>query len=469
MKILWVEDGGASLQASMVARSMFGGLFSKEFFEGYDNEEEFQDELPRLFAEGKGQDKYHEIVVCRSFDDWLDVSQGETFDFDVALLDINLERFRVPEPPIQVPDFARRAGLFIYHQLREDHGMVADHIAFFSGEAESMREFERVCAQAMLRPPKNLFEKKPDDYAKVSRWLKDLAESPYQRLRRAMLDGCSHLSRQIDAEGEDTLAESYGLFRPSNPQLRHNWESYRERMDRYFHRLRQALPMNEPRDLADHYQGFVRELTSLWQSGSDLPKILLPEDGPSIADKFFARSSQRILSLTNDWACRDLLSDEIDTADVAYLALVVARSWGPWVICQPQDFERSLLDLLPAAEKSGWLSSRVEEEIEETLSRSFKALAEEVRGYLGESPPAEFLSYCESLSRALDQSDDVAAFERVRSWSLSLLHQAFWHAVTPASAEPLLFFKVQDLAVGSLLEETGRRIYTKSFPLGAND
>ena len=469
MRILWVEDGGANLQASMIARSMFGNLFSEQLFDSYDDDEEFQDELPRLFAEGKSAGEQHEIVVCRSFDDWLDVSQGESLDFDVALLDINLERFKVDKPPIKVSDFERRAGLFIYHQLREEHGMSADHIAFFSGEGGTMSDFQQACSQAMLRQPKNLFEKKDDEYAKVSRWLKKISKSPYHQLRRAVLDGCSHLSRQIDGVDEDSLEESYGLFRPANPRLWDSWQAHREQMEWYFQRLRQALPMSQPRDLAYHYQGLIHELTSLWQGEGGFPKILLPDEGLTTAEKFFARNSQRILSLTNDWASRDLLSDEIEAEDAAYIALVVARSWGPWASCKPQDFERSLLNLLPAAVESDWLRSRLRKDTEKALSRSFKALAKEVRDDLGAIPPAEFLSYCESLTEALGRTGDAGAYERSRSRSLLLLHQAFWHAVTPASSEPLLFFKVQDLAVGSLLEEVGRRIYTKSFPRSTNE
>ncbi len=465
MKILWVEDGGANLQASEVASAMFGGLFPAEFFEDYDADEEFQDELPRLFAAGCAGSQKHEIVVCRSFDDWLDVSRGEALDFDVALLDINLAEFPVSDPPIKVPDFERRAGLFIYHQLREEYGMSGDHIAFFSGEEATMLDFQQACDQAMLKQPTNLFEKKDEHYARVSRWLQGISESPYQRLRRAVLDGASYLGRQIDGVDEGSLEEGYGLFRPSNPRLWGSWDAYREQMERYFRRMREALPMSEPRDLAHHYQSLIRELTSLWQDGSGSSKILLPEEGPTTADKLFIRNSQRILSLINDWACRDLLSDETEAADTAYLALLTTRSWGPWTSCEPHDFERSLLDLLPAAVESSWLCSRLDNEMEERLSRSFKTLAEEIPG---EASPAGFLSCCESLTEALDQTSDRGAHEANRSRSLALLHQAFWHAVTPASVEPLLFFKVQDLEAGSLLEEIGRRIYAKSFPQDAS-
>ncbi len=465
MKILWVEDGGANLQASMVARSMFGDLLSDKLLDAYDKDEEFQDELPRLFAKGRHEGQQHEIVVCRSFDDWIDVSQGEALDFDVALLDINLERFKVSEPPIKVPDFERRAGLFIYHQLKEEHGMSAEHIAFFSGEEATMLDFQEACSRAMLSAPKNLFEKKDDDFAKISRWLKRIAESRHQRLRRAMLDGCSYLSRQIDGADEGTLEESFGLFRPANPRLWDSWEAYRDRMERYFQRLREVLPMSKPRDLAHHYQGLVRELTSLWQGELGFPEILLPDEGPTAADKFFVRSSQRILSLANDWASRDLLSDEIETTDAAYLALLAARSWGPWESNKAQGFEKTLLDLLPMAMESDWLRAHLGHETDVALSRSFKAFAGTSPG---ETPPTDFLSCCESLTKALDQTGDADAHEAGRLRSLALLHQAFWHAMTPASVEPLLFFKVQDLAAGSLLEEIGRRIYTKSFPQDAS-
>ncbi len=467
MKILWVEDGGASLQPSKVAKAMFSGLLSKGAFDQYDTEEEFQTELPRLFAASGRGGSQHEIVVCRSFDDWLDVSEAEALDFDAALLDINLEGQKVAKPPIQVSDFERRAGLYIYHQLREQHGMAPEHIAFFSGEGATMSVFQTACSEAMLKPPANLFEKKQGDFKKVDAWLRSIAECPYQQLRRAVLDGCSELTSRLRGFEEVDLAAQFALFRPANPAFSEHWEAYRDGMERYFQRLRQALPMQRPLDLGHYYLSLVQELTQPWQGDGDLPPVCVPEQ-VSTADHFFARNAPGVLRLWNDWVTRDLLSDALETEDVAYLALLTARSWGPWRTATPLPFESSLLDLLPAPVSSTKLRSRLTKEVEECLAESLEVLAqvlphgEDVRG------AGDFMSVCEAVTRALQQlepSELADAYAQVRSNSLVFLHQAFWHALTPASQEPLLFFRVQDLTAGSLLEEVGRRIYAKSFPV----
>src|SRR5205823_6546597 len=116
----------------------------------------------------------------RSYVDWKETFGREAGDFDVALIDINLEAYRTPADQlpegIESAGFDKKAGFHIYHQLLKS-GFLDDNIAFFTGEENSLREFSRYCGEILVEKPKNTFEKKQSDFERLRDWLQAKANA----------------------------------------------------------------------------------------------------------------------------------------------------------------------------------------------------------------------------------------------------------------------------------------------------
>jgi hypothetical protein len=165
MKILWVEDFGPPLSRSEIIEEIFA-----EFFTGIDLGREYHEDegdtnaqLARLFA----RHTLHEIYVCESYVEWKKADSEHAGDFDLVLIDIRLNSLVTPlkERPkgFDSPDFDEKAGFYIYNQLVR-RGFPDDHIAFFTAEGQSLKQFGEYCGSIMQDRPAQCFQKTPAHY-----------------------------------------------------------------------------------------------------------------------------------------------------------------------------------------------------------------------------------------------------------------------------------------------------------------
>ncbi|MEM6454411.1 MAG: hypothetical protein AAF772_04885 [Acidobacteriota bacterium] len=463
MKILWVEDGGGDFEAGRLTKVMFEKILPKETIEGFDRDEEFHDEFTRAIDVYRLQGGRHEIVLCRSFDDWCDMVAVDRVDFDVALLDINLEAYSVDEPPLATDHFLQRAGLYIYHQLRGAHGMPAENIAFFSGQSVTMKDFYKICAEAMLPLRSQTFEKKHGDLSRVSQWLATFANSSYHQLRRATLDSLAQVKYQVEQSSSTNLPEHFPAFRPADPGLWDQREAYIAAVERYSARVGAALPLVEPDELVSTYQAFARELTSPWQGHRTALESRQTQASMATADRYLIRNGGRILSIAHDWAMRGYLSDQMDTEHASYLTLLALRSLMPHRVIEPSTNELILLELIGTAEDGSWLNEQLESEFDVVLKQGLRQLSRDFPPLPQSLHKDEFLQVCSELVDAVNNSGEASYHALLIEESLDLLYRCFWYALTMASVEKTVFPEIHDLQSGGVAEHLGRRLYKKVF------
>lgn len=176
MKILWVEDFGGRLLPGPVVEEIFG-----DFFKHVDLGEEYNPDNPDVAGQLSGlfaKHTLHEIQLCKSYAEWKEVDAKHRGDFDIALIDINLDANPTPNEAIpegiRNSEFDRKAGLCIYHKLIKQ-GFTEDNIAFFTGESQSVADFLRHCDEIMLNAPKHVFEKSPLQFRRVREWIRQKA------------------------------------------------------------------------------------------------------------------------------------------------------------------------------------------------------------------------------------------------------------------------------------------------------
>jgi hypothetical protein len=185
MNILWAEDFGGPLATSKIVVQIFKGLFENAVLrKAYDpDDDDVAGQLASLFS----QYTPHKIYVCKSYVEWKRIYEQHNGDFDIALIDINLESY--PTPESEMPDgianplFDKKAGFHIYHQLIRK-GFPDDNIAFFTGEGQTLEEFTNYCGDIYLERPRHCFEKNPSHFEKLRQWLDDKANQESLILRR---------------------------------------------------------------------------------------------------------------------------------------------------------------------------------------------------------------------------------------------------------------------------------------------
>src|SRR5689334_17601435 len=205
MKILWVEDFGGKLAASKIAVEVFGDLLdqvdlSKVLKQGKAN---VIRQLPELFE----KDSIHRLFICGSYVDWKRIYAEQVGDFDIVLIDINLEASRTPIDLIPAGmdnrQFDKKAGFYIYHQLIKE-GFPHDNIAFFTGEAQSLEDFTSYRGEIFLDCPKHCFEKDRVHFEKLRQWVSQKASREDLILRRGIIEGCRSIRDHIQSiNGED--------------------------------------------------------------------------------------------------------------------------------------------------------------------------------------------------------------------------------------------------------------------------
>jgi len=145
MKILWIEDFGAGDKKNpdpeSLAKSIFQEILTKPVFDDLDEDEDFVEQFSSLVK----QHTIHEIEICKNYKTWKNRFE-KNFDFDIMLIDINLEEGSSSEdiPEGFPPNFHKKAGFYIYHEILKK-GVPDNNIAFFTGETGSYSEFESNC------------------------------------------------------------------------------------------------------------------------------------------------------------------------------------------------------------------------------------------------------------------------------------------------------------------------------------
>ncbi|MCP3957367.1 MAG: hypothetical protein GY719_05905 [bacterium] len=466
MKILWAEDGGGNLAISDAILGLFGEIVPTEpFKDDYEPEQKVEIELRKYFARHSA----HEITVCRGYDDFAFLEANNGVDFDVAILDINLNEYPTNEPPIPAEDFDNRAGLFIYNELIRTHRFSDENIAFFTGETGTLNTFIEATTSGMLRAPMHCFEKKKVDYKRISAWLKERADSPYLTLRRGILDSANFAKEILEEVDEPDLPETFPLFAPADPSRITDYNAYRTRLDRYLYRIETQLPMERPDHLSGVLTDFLANLTNPWGTGVEgVPNAIWENPTDVTAEGIFRRSAPTLLKLLHDWASMDLLGSGVTEDFVAFATLISFRSLFRWPSGKPLPHEQHLLSLVGQEDQDS-MASWLTEDLKALLEHSYEEIAAVV-----ESDPrraAHYLSLCENFgNRTISHSPDVRqeAFDDMENHSLELVRRGFWHGLAPVWSDPYLdsvylSFRVAELPPEEFLHELAQRLAPSSF------
>jgi hypothetical protein len=233
MKILWVEDF-SGLPSCKIIIEVFSSLIPKEIFdEEYDTSSpDTQTQLSNLFEKCTP----HQIYLCASYSEWKRVYEQHGGQFDIALIDINLETYTTPAD--EIPEgihnrgFDRKAGLYIYHQLIK-HGFSDENMAFFTGEISTVDDYFQKCDEIFFERPKHVFEKNPAHFEMVRAWIKSKATEFQAKAKRIFI---SYSSKNTDiAERLYGDLQSNGVrcwFAPEDIKI---GDKFRQRIDDAIH------------------------------------------------------------------------------------------------------------------------------------------------------------------------------------------------------------------------------------------
>src|SRR6185295_12113995 len=197
-------------------------------------------QLPELFE----RDSIHRLFICGSYEDWKRIYAEQAGDFDIVLIDINLEASRTPIELIPTGldnhQFDKKAGFYIYHQLIKE-GFQDDNIAFFTGEAQSLEDFSSYCGEIFLDPPKHCFEKDRVHFERLRQWISQKASREDLILRRGIIEGCRSIRDRIESiNGEELESELIiykaisGTNSSDSEALRRESIEYLSRLERFF-------------------------------------------------------------------------------------------------------------------------------------------------------------------------------------------------------------------------------------------
>lgn len=229
MRILWIEDfpKNEEIKSSTLASNLFRDLLNLENFdEDYDSDNNVEIELPQYF---KSKGSIHDIKVCLSYDSFKKDYEKKIDDFDVLIIDINLsdkepKNSIIPKESSDRNKFLEKAGFYIWNLLIRK-GIPENHLAFMTGNGNSIEEFKKHCivSNIPILKNENVFEKSVSGYSQFRKWLGRRANTDYIQLRRGILDACKlfqeneHeilLNQTLKEDGDgkkiDELSKEYG-------------------------------------------------------------------------------------------------------------------------------------------------------------------------------------------------------------------------------------------------------------------
>jgi len=268
MKILWIEDFGSNLAPSKIVIEIFKGLFGEVNLRKEYNRHnrDVAGQLSELFR----KHTLHEIYLCESYVEWKRAYEQHKGDFDIALIDINLESDPTPDdempPGIENRNFDKKAGFHIYHQLIK-RGFPDDNIAFFTGEEQSLDEFSRYCGDIFLDRPRHCFEKNPVHFEQLRQWLVEKSKQESLILRRGVIEGCNFVRERVKAIDKADLESCLIFYKTTSKITDGDPETFRRDTLDYLARLERFFLPHHAYDKADLPYLFIKELADKWEEG----------------------------------------------------------------------------------------------------------------------------------------------------------------------------------------------------------
>lgn len=466
MKILWVEDFGGKLAISKIVVEIFEGLFDGvEFKKIYNSDSpDVEVQLPELFREHT----LHEVYVCRSYVEWRKVDEQHGGDFDIALIDINLESDPTSndERPegIDNPEFDKRAGFYIYHQLIK-RGFPDTNIAFFTGEGQSLKEFARFCGDIFLDRPAHCFEKNPAHFNQLRRWLSEKASQHSLILRRGIIEGCRFMKERVKAIDSQELEARLIFYKTTLRNINADPETYRRETIDYLTKLERFFLPHQSYDKADFFNLFTKELVAKWgeESYGHFIRAKEPPQFKTWLEDQFHKTAQFQMKRLRNWSSHVLLSQALTAKEIAYFFILAMRSWVESEMSEIFRYEEILSTLfskLPEAELNRLINSGLEFYLERSYEqlralhtdvlRHIKADSEEKRGSVSLNRRIDnyFLALFKELGEAVEWLDP-GLFEfyqrRIREASLGLFYQSFWHGLFPLQIKTTFYANLQSV------------------------
>ncbi len=436
MKIIWIEDFDNALQSAELAQSVFSKIVSPDILRReYNKDEPVWSEFPRIFNEHS----LHQLHICRSYTEWKDLFNNEQWDFDIALIDINLEGSEtLPEDlpkGIDGENFDKRAGFYIYHQLLKNY-FPDQNIAFFTGNGELLVNFEKYCQSIPIETPQNAFRKnEKDEGDRLSSWLADKERTPYLTLRRGIIEGCQCIKDMLYNMPLAEVPEHLLFYQTTSLNIKYDLQNYRDYVCDYLTKLQHFFPLR-PQNTQLLYTPFLKELSAEWEISSGG----LPRRGKELEDNIKILCQQQMKRLRN-WSVHRMLPEEIRERDVAYLFMLAMRAW---IELPLQDrtyapdgsyaYERLLANLFTA--KSAF--PHVQHTLLRQLRLSYQKLRKDLQNKKN-SPRGDtfnaLLRYVENVADPKNSDDEKSKEFKDKfrkESSTKLLYQHFWHGMFPA-------------------------------------
>jgi len=477
MKILWIEDFGGGLVPSKIIIEMFSNLIPKDIFDDVEDVdiEYVLNDLPDLFE----KHTLHQIFICKSFIEWDSTFTKHNGDFDLIIIDINLESYQTPDSkkPDQYranTDFDKKAGLYIYNRLIRD-GFPDDNIAFFTGEEFTLRDFQDDCESAFIDIPKNTYEKKPVGFQGLRDWIDNKQKTDYIALRRGVIEGCQYLKRQLDRIEDNELEENMLFYKTTSFHVSNNYNYFRQSLIDYLDRIENFFPLRNDKNNKHKFIMFLKELTEKWEKslGYFHSKKEHPKTLSRLEDKFLY-TCQRQMKILRNWSSHSLISNNLAEQELAYYYIVAMRSCLLFDISEIHRYERllsSIFDPFPSEKMDDWLNSSLETNLFNSYSDLVKEIKEIDRP--NHNNANYFIELCNNYGKTPTRHEGNLSQiikKEVAKKSLMLLYQIYWHGLFPlwlnynqSNEYPAPNFDIESISQNSFLYFLGKLIVTKSF------
>ncbi len=477
MKILWIEDFGANTDDYALALEIFGDIIPKDKL---DEDEEVAPQLVRLI----GEHSLHELHLCRSYSEWLFTYKEHSGDFDIAIIDINLETYRtalknVPKIAQNNKNFDKLAGFHIYHQLIKN-GMPDDNIAFFTAEAGNFPAFREWCGKYLLDTPKYTFEKSKSDFGKLRKWLSMVFNDEYLILRRGIIDGCEFILEELSNTPNQELDKRLLFYKTTTVDVEQDPQIYRWELMEYLEYLKDFFPIKEQSNRYHKYSLFVKDLAKDWERSAwsfrrdkSLP---LPNSDFLRQEDLFYETSQALMKLLRNWTVHDLMKMELAPRDIAYLFMLAMRSKLQLDFTVINKYEKALGGLF-----DGTSPSLDQDDFYFTLEQNLYASYREIKRDMQKgvqfmsSIRNQYFKMVDAYGKSFESFEDNGAFletirNKIQESSMILLYRSYWHGLFPLYLEPTSFGSntekfdtAEKLMPGTFPYFLGKLIFAESF------
>jgi len=321
MKILWIEDFGASqpLEANGTTLGiLFREIFGSEILAEWSDENKLNEKSSELSRFCKDHSLPHEVNLVKNYGEFLQFEKSSnqplSITDDIVVIDIDLSHGVDPSIPIpegySPEDFHKRAGIYIFNHLVRK-GFDPENICFLTANADNtFDDFKKTCIQGMVPIPKD-FLKASDGYLGFRNWLSDRCKRPYLVLRRGILDGCEWL------KGESVTLRFPRFCGEKEMGILGDGKLYLDT-------LASLLPQREP----DHstklqaFNVFLRSLAHIWETQAK-PHLY---NKRTDLDGTLALNFAWIMKNLRNWTTHEARIGDFSSKDVAFFFLVNMRA-----------------------------------------------------------------------------------------------------------------------------------------------